>query len=95
VFLRDIGIRTIAEPFDKEIARLALEVPAEHRLEALVRVGRFDDEAIEIGQHVVQRGLLAQPPRGDFRQHQLFADEPFGDRRQETQPGGGFEHTGA
>ena len=40
-------------------------------------------------------GRLAAPPGGHFRQQQFLADQPFGNRRQEAEPGRGLEHAGA
>ena len=77
------------------VARLALQLVAEHRVHALRRVSRLDDQFVEMLADIVERRLLAAPP-GRHRGHgQRYAEQALANRRQEAHQRTGGEQSAA
>ena len=94
-FLGHIGMRPGLDAAQNFRPLLALHLMAEYRLHVLGRIGRLDDQVVEMLFDIRQRRLLAAPP-GRHRGHQQFlAEQALADGRQEAHQGAGTEQAAA
>ena len=82
--LPDEAVRRRPDPGDQPLPLLDVQRRAEHAA-AGVAADRPDDELVEVGQHVRQRGRVAAPPGVDRRQPQRLPEQPLAEPRQEGQ----------